>query len=164
MKKYYYSLAILLFSSFLFIPFSCDLFDTEDDCDKDDKPHISRTFNVSVQIKYKDGVPFEGKTEFFIVKERCNGTQSGYFKTSGSPDGTGKYSPSVEATYSFNNARDKVFFQFTAYHTPYYPPSETTEVAGATFNYDKAKTQADDYDEITETYYITIPTNSDGTE
>ena len=164
MKKLNSLSTILLFITILVFVSSCETFDLfEDKCEKDNMPRISRTFTLSIQIKYKDGMPFDGKTEFYIVKERCDGTQSGYFETSGTPDANGIYIPNIEPLYSFNNKQDKVFFRFTAYHTPYYPANEVTEVTGETFNYDKAETGADDYDEISKRYYITIPTNSDGT-
>lgn len=155
-------LILVLIAASLSIFTSCP--DLEDECEKDNMPRISRTFNLSVQIKYKDGIPFEGKTAFFIVKERCDESQTGYFETSGVPGAEGIYTPNTEPLYSFNNKQDKVFFRFTAYHTPYYPPNEVTEVTGETYYYEKAKSEADDYDEITKRYYITIPTNSDGTK
>jgi len=165
MKKYLLSLPVLFVAFILLSISSCELFDflEDDPCKEDEMPRISKTFLPKVVIKYKDGVAFDGKTEYYIVKERCDGSQSGYMTASGTPDQAGKYEPNLEPLYSYNNKQDKVFFQFTAYHTPYYPAVETTETVGEVFNYEKAQSQSDEYDEIIKTYYITIPTNSDGT-
>ncbi len=162
MKKLLTPLMVLIIVPLLFVYTSCP--DLSDECDKEEMPHISKTFLPSVVIKYKDGNYFTGKVDYFIVKERCDESQSGYFTTTGSPDGTGKYTPPLEPIYSLNNKKDRVFFQFTAFHTPFYPAVLTEETAAASFNYDKAIAESDEYDEIIKTYYITIPTNSDGTK
>jgi len=160
MKNLLYTIAFVSLASFLFMYTTCV---SEDECKDDEMPHISRTFILSCQIKYKDGVAFDGITEFEIVKERCDGSQSGYFKINCSSSGDGIFKVNTEPLYSFNNSKDKVTCVFTAYHTPFYPAVETTETTGEVFDYAKANSQADEYDEITKMYNIVIPTNSDGT-
>jgi hypothetical protein len=164
MNKNVHSPLVFILFPLMFMVSSCNLFDSGDDeCDKTKMPFISKTFIISVQIMYKDNVPFDGKTEFYIVKERCDGSQSGSAKNSGTPDESGIYFPGLAPTYNFYNEKDKVYFKFTAYHTPYYPPEETTEVVEDVYYYKDAELKSDENDEIIVTYYITIPTNSDGT-
>lgn len=166
MKKIAFLSTVVLLSM-LFIFSSCegfDLFGEEDDCDKDKMETISLEFVLSVQIKYKDGQPFEGKTEFEIIKERCDESQTGYQKAVCTSSGNGIYTYNIDALYFLRNKRDKVTAWFTAYHTPFYPATETTEMAVEDYNYAKAKSVANDDDEVIKMYSITIPTNSDGTE
>jgi len=167
MKKIAILPSLILILSMVFMFSSCedfDLFGDDDDCDKDKMETISLEFELSVQIKYKDGQPFDGKTEFEIIKERCDESQTGYQKAVCISDGNGIYTCNIDALYFLRNKRDKVTAWFTAYHTPFYPPAETTEVAGEDFNYAKAKSLANDDDEVIKMYSITIPTNADGTE
>lgn len=166
MKKIAYQSSFILIISVLFMFSSCEDFDLfgEDDCDKDKMESISISYDLSVQIKYKDGQFFEGNTELEIVKERCDETQTGYQKAICTSSGNGVFTSNIEPIYFLRNKRDKVICRFTAYHTPFYPPNETTEVTGETFNYEKAESQANDDDEIKKMYYITIPTNADGTK
>jgi hypothetical protein len=166
MKKHTFFTSICLLFSFLLIISSCDLLDlSKDDCeDSKLESSIFKTFFMSVQVKYKDGTPFDGKTEFVIVKERCDGSQSGYQNVICTSDSDGIFTPNIEPSYTYNNKKDKVMVRFTAYHTPFYPPTEKTEVTGGDFNASLAESQSDENDEIYKTYSITIPTNADGTE
>lgn len=166
MKKHTFFTTISLLFSFLLIVSSCDLLDlSADDCENSKlDEQFSKTFIMSVQVKYKDGNAFEGKTEFVIVKERCDGSQSGYQNVICTSNSDGIFTPNIEPLYSYNNKKDKVMVRFTAYHTPYFPATEKTEVAGGDFNSVIAQSQSDEYDEVHRKYSITIPTNSDGTE
>lgn len=166
MKKIAF-LSTFLLVSMLFMFSSCedfDLFGEEDDCDKDKMETLSLEFQLSVQIKYEDGQPFEGKTEFEIIKERCDESQTGYQKAICTSDGNGIYTYNLDALYFLRNKRDKITTWFTAYHTPFYPATETPEVTGEEFSYAKANSLANDDDEVIKMYSITIPTNADGTE
>ncbi len=158
MKKLLFFLVSIVITSMLVSYSGC-----EDECDKTEMPTISKEFSLFVQVKYQDGVLFDGKIDFEIFKMYCNGKQTGYFSGSGSLNQSGYFIWGTP-TYNFSNEDDYVQFKFTAYHTPFYPAVEQTEIVGGKFNYAQAETASNEYDEINKTYYITIPTNSDGTK
>lgn len=164
MKKITFLTTFSVLFSFLLMVSSCGLFDIfEDDCSQE-VPRISRTFLMKIQIKYKDGEPFMGKTDYWIVRERCDGSQSGYHESVCTPDATGTFSDNYEPLYSYSDKADKVFFQFTAHYEKVFPHAELTITSSDTYSYEEAMSQSDEYDEIHKTYTLTIPTNADGTE
>jgi hypothetical protein len=168
MKKTFYFTALLSITAVILFFISCDEFDLfGNDCEKDDKDRISATFLISVEIKYKDNVPFDGKVDYVIYKEECDGDQSGLIEATCGSNGNGLYQANYEPLYSLSNLRDKVIFGFIAHYEVVFPTggsSEKTKELSYSFNYNAVKNASDDYDEVIKKYTMTIPTNSDGTE
>lgn len=167
MKNLSHLSAFVLMTIILTLFFSCEDWFEDNNCDETKMPHISKTFLISVQVKYQDNVPFDGKVDYQIYKETCEGETKGVLNAVCGSDGNGLYKANYEPLYSYYNKDDKVIFGFIAHYEVVYPTGgnlEKTTTVSYSYNYQNAESASDEYDEITKTLHLTIPTNSDGTE
>lgn len=157
MKRLLYSVLIIFLVTTLFIRGCLDF---SNDCDESEMPSISVSFSFFVQVKYNDNNFFPGQIEAVIYKKTCEGKMSGYRSNKGTLN-QGWYCAG-KFLYSFSNSEDKIHYKFLAYHTPFYPATEQTEVIEGSFSYAQIAAGKGDYDEIEKTFFITIPTDSEG--
>ncbi|RLD48131.1 MAG: hypothetical protein DRI88_04225 [Bacteroidetes bacterium] len=163
MKKYL-TVLLLIVSIVTLIAFtSCtDFFDLSGDCDETKMPVITKEFSISLEVKYKDGLPFEDEIEFKIYKKRCQGTYYGTYIANIEPNNHGIFTPEPQM-YSLENKKDVISFIFTIQYTPIWPNVEQKEEVIDVLDYDQVKNLSNDDDEVIKMYKLTLPINSDGT-
>ena len=110
MKKLLFPL-LLIGVVLLFTRTSCN--DKDYDLCDAPQPLIERSFTLSINVKYKDHVPYVGNIRFMINKMYCYGNQSGLYSTQGITDLTGFWRPGSVYTYKFKDLKDFVEMVFT---------------------------------------------------
>jgi len=158
---------LVLFSliSFLFIFNACiKNGEFEEPCKKTEMTAMDKDFTLYLQVNYKDDVPFNGKVVFRIYKKYCDGKISGDYRGDCVSNQNGLYRSGYITNYFFRNKNDRVYYEFTAYYTPYWPADELTKSVSGYFDYESATKASDEYDKVSQTFNMTIPTNEDGTE
>ncbi len=147
----------------LFSMLSCDPFDLSSDCDETKEETITKEFLFSLEIKYKDNLPFDKDVDFTIYKKRCQGNYYNTHVGKIHPDEYGVIEPEA-IMYSLSNKKDFVYVEFTIRYTPIYPNSEVTKVISREINYKSAQRLSNADDEVIVKLKTTLPINSDGTD
>jgi hypothetical protein len=155
---------LFLLVSFLLIYPACEKGEFEEACDKTKMTTMDKDFTLYLQVNYKDGVPFDGRVTLRIYKKYCEGKISGDWTYECTSNQSGLYHSGYYNNYIFRNKNDRVYYEFTAYYTPYFPADEQTKTLNGYFDYASATNASDEYDKVSKTYSMTIPTNEDGTK
>lgn len=135
-------------------------------CDKTkltEGQHENITFYLYLNVHYNDGIPFDGKVTFRMYKQYCNGKVSGDSTNDCINDQNGRFWANAGYNqYWFKNENDRVYYEFTAYYTPYYPANELTKTLNGHFDYKSAMNLRDELDRVRKSYEMTIPTDEYG--
>lgn len=158
MKKTYLFLSTCIL---IFLTLSSSLCPNSEDCKDSEIPTIFVEFTLFVQVKYNDGVLSDEKIVATIWKKTCDGDMRNYDSEKGYLNTAGYFTVGTRMM-SMNNKKDKIHYRFTAYHTPFYPADEQKEEIVGSFDYAQVIAQKNDDDELKKTFYIEIPTDSDG--
>lgn len=158
MKK---TLLYLSASILVLLTLSSSLCTNSEDCKESEKPTIFVEFTLFVQVKYNDGIYSDEKIEASIWKKTCEGDMKNYDAEKGYLN-TNHYFTVGTKLISLNNDKDKIHYRFTAYHTPFYPATQQQEEITGSFDYAQVVAQKNSDDEFEKTFYIEIPTDSDG--
>jgi len=82
--------------------------DSNDECKKDKRELIERSFRPTLTVTYSDYKPFSGKTTFSIRKVYCDGRINGEYVEKGESNINGTWSIGYIYTYKFEHPNDKV--------------------------------------------------------
>lgn len=159
MKKTFYLFPISLLVILAFSSSICT--DLENNCEDSEMPSISNEITLFVQVKYNDGVLFDDKITASIWRETCDGKMRSYNTESGTLSSSGWFTAG-KTMILMDNSKDEVRYRFTAYYTPFYPATEKTKEIEGSYTYEQIKSMANAYDEVEKTFFIEIPTDSDG--
>ena len=114
--KFNLKIAIRLITvfAFLFAVAGCALIgldndnDSDDECKKNKRDIIERSFKPSIMVTYSDNKPFSGKATFSIHKIYCDGRWAGKYVENGELNINGAWNVGYIYTYKFEHPNDEV--------------------------------------------------------
>lgn len=126
---------------------------TEDPCDQYSRPLINRSFVITVEVQYKDSIPYQGNVDLSLFKKYCNDNISGEFHENGNANAEGYWFSGMQFIYKYENDYDLVDLTIKIIN----PTTSEQVVEHEQFFYGNVENL---YYEVYKNYEITLPWDS----